>query len=260
MSDFPDVPEIAQPLGYPGATWAFYQARTSGNRLRIPGWGMGDVLISLLGTLTVATVVSLGLSKSHIDPEHGWGLIVAFASPWICLAGWPCVAAAIKGNGAVIDFGLTMHRPHIRLGVLAGLASLALASLAAFMTVHVVGPISSSAGDLAHEQHGIVLVLFALFALVGAPIVEEIAFRGMLFGALTKSSFTPLVASLVSAGVFALFHFEPKRFFVLFVIGAVLGEARRRSGSTLTSVVAHMINNAPAAISLLGVQIAYFGH
>jgi len=260
MTEFQEVPEIAQPLGYPGATWAFYQARTSGVRLRIPGWGMGDVLISLLGTLTVATVVSLGLSKSHIDPEHGWGLIVAFTSPWILLAGWPCIAAAFKGNGAAIDFGLTIHRPHIRLGVFAGLASLALAAVAAYVTVHVVGPISSSAGDVGSEQHGIVRVLFALFALIGAPFVEEIAFRGMLFGALAKSQFTPLVASLISAGVFALFHFEPKRFLVLFVIGVVLGEARRRSGSTLTSVVAHMINNAPAAISLLGVQIAFFGH
>ena len=260
MTESPNVPEIAQPLGYPGATWAFYQARTAGNRLRIPGWGMGDVLISLLGTLTVATVVSLGLSKSHIDPEHGWGLIIAFTSPWLLLAGWPCIAAALKGNGAAIDFGLTIHRPHIRLGVLAGLASLALASLAAHLTVQVLGPISSSAGDVAKEQHGIVLVVFALFALVGAPFVEEIAFRGMLFGALTKSSFTPLVASLISAGVFALFHFEPKRFFVLFVVGAVLGEARRRSGSTSASIVAHMVNNAPGVVSLLGVQIAFFGH
>jgi len=221
---------------------------------------MGDVLISLLGTITFATLVSLGLSKSHIDPEHGWGLIIALTSPWLFLAGWPVVATALKGNGAAIDFGLVMHRPHIRLGVLAGLASLGLASLTALVSVKLFGPISSSAGDLGKQQHGIVLVLFALCALIGAPIVEEIAFRGMLFGALTKSHFTPLVASLISAGVFALFHFEPKRFLVLFVIGAVLGEARRRSGSTLTSVVAHIVNNAPAVVSLLGVQIAFFGH
>ena len=260
MSEYPAVPEIAQPVGYPGATWAFYQARTSGIRLRIPSWGMGDVLISLLGTLTFAAVVSLLLVASHVDPEHGWGLIVAFTSPWVFLAGWPIVATKFKGNGAAIDFGLVVHAPHIRLGVVAGLASLGLASVAAFLTVQVFGPISSSAGDVAKEQHGITLVLFALFALIGAPLVEEIAFRGMLFGALTKSSFTPLVASLISAGVFALFHFEPKRFFVLFVIGAVLGEARRRSGSTLTSVVAHMVNNAPAVVSLLGVQITLIGH
>jgi membrane protease YdiL (CAAX protease family) len=82
----------------------------------------------------------------------------------------------------------------------------------------------------------------------------------MLFGALTKSRFTPLVASLISAGIFALFHFEPKRFLVLFVIGAVLGEARRRSGSTLASVVAHMVNNAPAVVSLFGVHIALIGY
>jgi len=221
---------------------------------------MGDVLISLLGALTFATVVSLGLSTSHIDPEHGWGLIVSFTSPWLFLAGWPVVAAALKGNGAVIDFGLSNYRPHIRLGVLAGLASLGLASVAALVSVKLFGKISSSAGDLAKEQHGVVLVLFALFALIGAPLVEEIAFRGMLFGALTKSHFTPFVASLISSGVFALFHFEPKRFLVLFVIGTVLGEARRRSGSTLTSVVAHMVNNSPAVVSMLGLHLAFIAH
>jgi uncharacterized protein len=260
MNDFPAVPEMAQPMGYPGATWAFYQARNSGDELRTPGWGMGDVLVSLLGTLILAALVRLGLSKNHIDPEHGWGLIIAFTTPWICLAGWPCVAAVRKGNGFVIDFGLLRYRPHLRLGVLAGLASLALASVAAFFTQLAFGPISSSAGDAGKQQHGAVLVTFALLALIGAPIVEEIAFRGMLFGALVKSQFTPLVASLMSAGVFALFHFEPKRFLVLFVVGAVLGEARRRSGSTLASIVAHMVNNAPAVVSLLGVQIAFFGH
>ena len=104
------------------------------------------------------------------------------------------------------------------------------------------------------------LVVFALLALIGAPIVEEIAFRGMLFGSLTKSHFTPLMASLISSGVFALFHFEPKRFLVLFVVGAVLGEARRRSGSTLASVVAHAINNAPGVLSLLAVHVALIGH
>ena len=259
MSEYPVAP-IAQPLGYPGATWAFHQARNAGNQLRIPRWGMGDVLISLLGTITFAAFVRLGLSKSHIDPEHGWGLIVAFTVPWICLAGWPVVAAALKGNGASIDLGLSRHVPHIRLGVLAGLASLAFAALAALLTQKLLGPISSSAGDVGMQQHGLVLLVFAFLALFGAPIVEEIAFRGMLFGALTKSHFTPLVASLISAGVFALFHFEPKRFLVLFVIGAVLGEARRRSGSTLTSIVAHIVNNAPAVVSLLGVQLAFFGH
>jgi len=260
MTEFQEVPEIAQPLGYPGATWAFAQARGAGVRLRIPSWGMGDVLISLLGCITFGAVVSFALSSQHVDPEHGWGLIISFTSPWLLLAGWPCVAALMKGNGVATDFGLVIHRPHIRLGLVAGLLSLVLASCAAWLTVKVLGPVSSSAGDLGSKLHGLPLVLFALLAMFGAPLMEEIAFRGMLFGALAKSQFSGLTASVMTAGVFALFHFEPKRLLILFVVGLVLGEARRRSGSTLASVVAHGVNNSPAAISLLGLHLALLGH
>lgn len=260
MSEQPQVPEIAQPLGYPGVTWAFHQARTTGIHLRIPNWGMGDVLIALLGSLTFGTIVAFTLSKNHIDPEHGWGLIISLVSPWVFLGGWPVIAAIRKGNGPKVDFGMTWHRPHIRLGVVAGLLSLALASIAALITQKMVGPFSSSAGDVASKQSGIILAVFVILALVGAPLVEELAFRGLLFGALMKSQFSPLVASAVNASVFAIFHFEPKRILVLFVVGFVLSEARRRSGSTLTSVVAHSVNNAAAVLSLLGLHIGLINY
>jgi len=85
----------------------------------------------------------------------------------------------------------------------------------------------------------------------GAPIVEEIAFRGMLYGALAKAHINEHLVVLITALVFALFHFEPKRFLILFVIGIILGEVRRRTGSTSAAIVAHVVNNAPAAIFTL---------
>jgi membrane protease YdiL (CAAX protease family) len=139
----------------------------------------------------------------------------------------------------------------LRLGFVAGLASLAVASLVALVVTRFTGPISSTAGDIGVNQSGIVLVIFVLMAMFGAPIAEEIAFRGILFGALAKAHVNEHLVVVITALVFALFHFEPKRFVILFVIGMILGEVRRRTGSTSAAIIAHIVNNTPAALFIL---------
>jgi membrane protease YdiL (CAAX protease family) len=186
-----------------------------------------------------------------IDPENGWGLLIAFSAPWLAMAGWPLIATSIKGNGPKIDLGLIAPRTHLRLGFVAGIVSLAVASLAALVVTQFTGPISSTAGDVGLKQSGIVLILFVLMAMIGAPIVEELAFRGLLFGALLKAHVNEHLVVVITALVFALFHFEPKRFIILFAIGLILGEVRRRTGSTSAAIVAHIVNNTPAAVFIL---------
>jgi membrane protease YdiL (CAAX protease family) len=212
---------------------------------------MGDAIISLVGAIGLSLVISLALMSQNIDPENGWGLIIAFSTPWLAMAGWPIVATMLKGNGPKIDLGLIAPRTHIRLGFVAGLASLAVASIAAWIVTQFTGPLSSTAGDVGLNQTGIVLVVFVLMAMFGAPIVEELAFRGLLYGALAKAHVNEHLVVAITALVFALFHFEPKRFIILFAIGMILGEVRRRTGSTSAAIVAHIVNNTPAALYIL---------
>jgi membrane protease YdiL (CAAX protease family) len=237
--------------GFPGAPWAFRRAIARGEELKIPTWGMGDAIISLVGAIGLSLIVSLALMSQKIDPENGWGLIVAFSSPWLLLAGWPIIATIFKGNGPKLDLGLIAPRRHLRLGFAAGVGSLAAASLIALIVTRFIGPVSSTAGDIGVNQTGLVLVIFVLLALFGAPIVEEIAFRGLLYGALAKAHINEHLVVVITAVVFALFHFEPKRFVILFAIGMILGEVRRRTGSTSAAIVTHVVNNAPAAIYIL---------
>jgi membrane protease YdiL (CAAX protease family) len=121
----------------------------------------------------------------------------------------------------------------------------------AVIVTRFTGPLSSTAGDVGMNQTGFVLVLFVLMAMFGAPIVEEIAFRGLLYGALAKAHINEHLVVVITALVFALFHFEPKRFLILFAIGMILGEVRRRTGSTSAAIVAHAVNNTPAALFIL---------
>jgi membrane protease YdiL (CAAX protease family) len=212
---------------------------------------MGDAVISLVGAIGLSLVVSLGLMTQNIDPENGWGLLIAFSAPWLAMAGWPLIATSIKGNGPKIDLGLIAPRTHLRLGFVTGLVSLLVASVAAWIVTQFTGPLSSTAGDVGLNQTGIVLVIFVLMAMFGAPIVEELAFRGLLYGALAKAHVNEHLVVAITALVFALFHFEPKRFIILFAIGLILGEVRRRTGSTSAAIVAHIVNNTPAALYIL---------
>ena len=242
---------------YPGAPWAFRKAVSQGKNLITPWWGLGDVFITIGLTSLLSLVTAIALVSSQIDPTNGWGLIVATSVPWIGLAGWPIFAARRKGNGLRLDFGFLATKAHFRLGLFGGLIAVTAGLLLAKLSENLFGDISSTAGDLALEQNGIVLVCFAVMIMFGAPIVEEIAFRGLLFGALVKARINSLFAVFISAAVFAVFHFEPNRILILFSIGLVLGEIRRRTGSTLAAVATHFMVNAPATIAILITSLGF---
>jgi membrane protease YdiL (CAAX protease family) len=191
---------------------------------------------------------------------NGWGLLFTAAVPWAAMIGWPVVVAKRKGNGAQIDFGLQLTKAHVRTAVLAAVYAYGGAGLVALVIEKVHGPFNSVAGQVASAQRGIVLVVFALTMVTIAPLAEEIAFRGLLYTALCKRGISEIAAVLISAIAFAAFHFEPTRLPLLFAIGVVLGEVRRRTGSTAASVITHVLNNAPSAISLIVTAVGTFLH
>jgi len=249
MSEMTHSPTGAS--AYAGAPWAFRRAQAQGRQLNNPGWGMGDAVIAFIGAGLLGIITSLILVKSYIDPLNGWGLIVSSSAPWLMLAGWPIYAAWRKGNGARIDFGLLATRKHMRLGFIGGLVAIGLGGLVGIIQQQISGPVSSAAGEIAKNQKGLVLFVFAFLIMFGAPIVEELAFRGLLFSALMKAQLSGFISVILSALIFSLFHFEPSRLLILFVIGLVLGEVRRRTGSTFASMFTHFVINTPATIGIV---------
>jgi membrane protease YdiL (CAAX protease family) len=71
---------------------------------------------------------------------------------------------------------------------------------------------------------------------------EEVVMRGVLLPALV-APLGPLGAVVVSAGLFALIHFDPYRFLFTLTIGLVLGALRLRTGSLWPPVIAHVTLN-----------------
>jgi membrane protease YdiL (CAAX protease family) len=88
---------------------------------------------------------------------------------------------------------------------------------------------------------GRVLMGFAIVA--GGPIIEEVLFRGALFGPLLRS-YRPALAILGTSVTFALVHVDLHAMVPILVVGVALGYLRARSGSLFPVVLMHAAFNA----------------
>jgi membrane protease YdiL (CAAX protease family) len=103
--------------------------------------------------------------------------------------------------------------------------------------------VSKRASDLVDDARGGWIFLLALVVVVGAPIVEEIVYRGVVQPGLV-SSWGLTTGILVTAALFAAIHMQPVEFPGLFAFALVLGWARHSTGTIGTSIVTHMAFNA----------------
>ncbi len=93
--------------------------------------------------------------------------------------------------------------------------------------------------------------LIAGAVVVLAPLGEEALFRGVLFSSLS-SRWGYAIGTVTSAAVFGLAHLDLSLLLPLGVAGLVLNELYRRTGSLVTSTVAHATLNGLAVFSALG--------
>ncbi len=92
-----------------------------------------------------------------------------------------------------------------------------------------------------------VLIPTLLVLAVLAPIVEELVFRGLLYG-WVAGRWGPLPAFVVSSLVFAAAHAEPAHIMLVLPLGFWFGWLRWRTNSLWPTLITHMINNAFAVL------------
>ncbi len=93
------------------------------------------------------------------------------------------------------------------------------------------------------------VILFPILAIVVAPLVEEILFRGVLFEALSSALPTAVVIVLTAAA-FALIHGNLPQMIPTFVLGLHCGLVRALFGSVGAPIVVHLVNNLGALLVL----------
>jgi membrane protease YdiL (CAAX protease family) len=103
--------------------------------------------------------------------------------------------------------------------------------------------IEQRARELWDKAHGGWIVVLVLVVALGAPIIEELVYRGLILQAL-QSRLNDWLALIISAAWFALIHLQPVELPGLFAFALVLGICFQRTGRLGMSVMAHIGFNA----------------
>ncbi len=246
---------------------------TAGGR---PRWNVLDVilgfpffLIMALGGLAVGMVVE-GIDLVQLsEPGATEALpIGVLALSLIFQQGsqalWPWLVSKLRGLGFRTDWRVYFKLEDIWLGLVTAVISLAAAFVAGSAVSWLVGLSDEAEADntqFLRDAEGSPWLYVMLFAVVvGAPVSEELFFRGLALRAFERTAGgNKVFAVIASAFVFALPHFIGSGWqgtavllSSIFMVGVVLAVAVYQTGRLGTAIVAHMMFNAVGAAGALG--------
>ncbi len=209
------------------------------------------------GTVIAAPLLIALLGASLGDDLTIPQLAAASMATWAVMVAALVVASPRFGTGdPVADYALRF-RPIDLVGLPIGVATQLALVPALYVPLRGIWPdtfsderIEERAQDLADRAGGWSTVLLVVVVIVGAPLVEELLYRGLL-----QRSVSTLVGKgtgLVSASLwFALVHFSPVEYPGLFVAGLVFGGCVVASGRIGPAIVTHAAFNTTGLIIVL---------
>jgi membrane protease YdiL (CAAX protease family) len=208
--------------------------------------------VGLVGTIAVAIAVAVA-TRGQFDVNDPWYLLASQFALWVGFLGAVVVASRMNGTGSLVaDYGLSWPRIKDLWMGLGGAVVGRILPLVVLICIVLAGsgfgaPTSAAPEILGVTPSGIAgWVVVVLLAVVGAPIVEELFFRGLLQGAFTRR-IGAVPALFVTALIFSFAHVlneGPLAPLVLFPMALVLGYLRHRTGRLAAGMVAHAFFNA----------------
>ncbi|HYE20887.1 MAG TPA: type II CAAX endopeptidase family protein [Tepidisphaeraceae bacterium] len=185
-----------------------------------------------LATSAVGLIVA---AQPRTDPVGlDFGLSIAASVLVIAWAG--CTARLVAGPLTTLG-----RLPWYPLAAGAAIATFALASTLVWAFSRLLDqPPGEMTNDLAAAGYG--LPTMVLLIAVQPAVIEELAFRGVIFGALRRA-LNPGETIVVSAMMFTILHLSIASFPHLLVIGLALGYLRHRTGSIYPCVLLHFCHN-----------------
>jgi len=218
------------------------------------GWGLGQPLLALIAGIvgaTLGTTVAAAITGSDVTEPTLATSVGSLVGMWMVYLAVILVTVRSRGSGDLRrDTGLRVSPLDLPIGIGAGL----LTSIVVIRLVYLVlelttvvdegdlddlGDPAERLGDMASGPGFLVL---ALFVGVGAPIMEELFFRGFLQRAAVKRLGVP-AGIVFTAVVFGAVHFQLLQFPALAVFGVVLGVLAHACGRLGPAIVAHMVFN-----------------
>ena len=230
------------------------------------------VFIALLGFI-VAQVTSMGalyalaaikgqskevatLSKLASPPQ--WVVLASLIGVWVGFIGAPLVAVRLGGQRRRLGFSF---RWIDTAGIGVGVASQLLIALAYRPFLKHIKDFSGPVHKLTGSSHGAGLWVIVILTVIGAPIAEDLFFRGLLLRGLEGAmvggkAMTYMVSSVgavvIDGALFGAAHFELVQFAGLAIFGVVLATVFRLTGRLGMSIVSHATFNGLAMASIVG--------
>ncbi|HEX4979168.1 MAG TPA: CPBP family intramembrane glutamic endopeptidase [Acidimicrobiales bacterium] len=241
-----------------GSTRAAVTGEPTGGR---PRWGLAAPLLALPAGILGAAVgfaVASALTGADGDEVTLANTVGSLVGMWVVYAGIIVATVRARGSGNVAtDTGLRAQPIDLAVGTAAGLLTSIVLVRLVYLVLEVVSLVDQSdldelgdpAEDLTDVANGPGFVLLALFIGLGAPVVEEVFFRGFLQSAAVRR-FGTVVGIGATAVIFGAVHFQLLQFPALAVFGGVLGVLAHRYGRLGPAIVAHVAFNSLTLVSL----------
>ena len=222
-------------------------------------WGVPDAILCWLAGFLGAAVAGIPLYAGHNGTDLDSKLVFGIILPAQQLAVVAAVAfvSHLKGQRSLTtDFGFRLRLRDAKALVVGATLEVVLTLL--LIPILQLDPHAKNQQlltDLKDHKDAATVVLFILGAVVFAPLVEELLFRGVLLRSLLRKM-DPAAAVLLSAVIFALVHYvgDPNTLpFLpaLAALGAVLAVTALRTGDLSMSIFIHAGFNLTTTILFL---------
>jgi uncharacterized protein len=219
--------------------------RDTGRRIDVPVAFLTWLAAWLLGQVVALVVYSAG-GYEDLDDVPIWVLFVSQLLIWAIFVAGMVLASKREGTGQFrADYQVRARAVDllgVPIGVLTQLVLVPLVYLpleSLWEDVFTEDRLTENAKDLVDRASGGSMVLLVLMVCVGAPLVEELVYRGLLQGSFA-ARINHVPAWIAASALFALVHFRPVEYPGLFVIGLVCGACALVTGRLGMAIACHI--------------------
>ncbi|MEM9035706.1 MAG: type II CAAX endopeptidase family protein [Actinomycetota bacterium] len=205
--------------------------------------------------LLALVAVQLSGVEDALELPMEWALLAQLGL-WGAMLGLPWLVARMNGERLIEVRSLVPSRRDVGLGVLvgAGMQLVVLPIVYTFLFRVDNDEVSEAARELTDRADGVLGIgALILLAAIGAPIVEEVFHRGLLQPRLISRLAVP-GGIAVTALLFGASHLQLLQLPGLVLFGLAVGALAHWRGSLGSPIVAHVVFNSIALLTLLAVE------
>lgn len=269
----PTPPPTIQPLAQTAPVYSRGAAHHTG-KVR-PFWGLIDVFLSvpfiggiaILASFIAWAVYSLtnqGPMPTQVELIPASVMVFGGVAQQTAQFAWPWLVSRLKGLGMASDWKFKFEFPKdLGIGVALAFAAVILSSLISASVAALLGidpNESSNTSILTDNSDSPWLIGIIAMVVIGAPLTEELLFRGLILRC-TEKNFGTTAGVVFSTVAFTVIHIQPNAslqetlvlYSTIAVVGAIFGVATVKYDRLGPAIIGHFLfNTFGTVVSLSG--------